>query len=88
MNEKDEAMLKAVKAFNPYDLYSKSDDVPSVEELKVRLFFLLIGIELKLITTAILPRVDRRVLSQQGDQVVDALRVMHLFYESRSKSVF
>ncbi|KAJ0421790.1 inositol oxygenase [Aspergillus carlsbadensis] len=34
MNEKDEAMLKAVKAFNPYDLYSKSDDVPSVEELK------------------------------------------------------
>ncbi|KAL1297557.1 hypothetical protein AAFC00_006125 [Neodothiora populina] len=34
MNEKDEAMLKAVKAFNPYDLYSKSDDVPSVDELK------------------------------------------------------
>jgi inositol oxygenase len=28
-------MLQAVKAFNPYDLYSKSDDVPSVEELKV-----------------------------------------------------
>jgi inositol oxygenase len=26
--------LEAVKAFNPYDLYSKSDDVPSVEELK------------------------------------------------------
>ncbi|KAL1861938.1 hypothetical protein Plec18167_001275 [Paecilomyces lecythidis] len=34
MNEKDHQMLKAVKAFNPYDLYSKSDDVPSVEELK------------------------------------------------------
>ncbi|RCI14152.1 hypothetical protein L249_5915 [Ophiocordyceps polyrhachis-furcata BCC 54312] len=34
MCEKDEAMLKAVQAFNPYDLYSKSDDVPSVEELK------------------------------------------------------
>ncbi len=38
MNEKDEAMLQAVKAFNPYDLYSKSDDVPKVQELKVRLW--------------------------------------------------
>ena len=35
MNEKDHKMLAAVKAFNPYDLYSKSDDVPSAEELKV-----------------------------------------------------
>lgn len=34
MNEKDTKMLEAVRAFNPYDLYSKSDDVPSVEELK------------------------------------------------------
>ncbi len=34
MAEKDHAMLQAVKAFNPYDLYSKSDDVPSVAELK------------------------------------------------------
>ncbi|PNY27090.1 Inositol oxygenase 1 [Tolypocladium capitatum] len=34
MCEKDHDMLKAVRAFNPYDLYSKSDDVPSVEELK------------------------------------------------------
>ncbi|KAI9742013.1 MAG: hypothetical protein M1834_000402 [Cirrosporium novae-zelandiae] len=34
MNEHDEKMLKAVKAFNPYDLYSKSDGMPSVEELK------------------------------------------------------
>jgi inositol oxygenase len=37
MCEKDIAMLEAVKAFNPYDLYSKSDDVPSVAELKVSL---------------------------------------------------
>lgn len=37
MNEKDHEMLKAVKAFNPYDLYSKSDDAPTVEELKVRI---------------------------------------------------
>lgn len=36
MNEHDVKMLEAVKAFNPYDLYSKSDDVPSVEVLKVR----------------------------------------------------
>lgn len=35
MTEHDEKMLKAVKKFNPYDLYSKSDDRPSVEELKV-----------------------------------------------------
>lgn len=46
MNEHDEEMLAAVQAFNPYDLYSKSDDVPSVEELKVSLcFFLLFGEE-------------------------------------------
>lgn len=35
MCEKDHDMLKAAKAFNPYDLYSKSDGIPSVEELKV-----------------------------------------------------
>ena len=35
MTEKDYAMLEAVRTFNPYDLYSKSDDAPSVEELKV-----------------------------------------------------
>lgn len=37
MNEHDEKMLQAVQAFNPYDLYSKSDSVPKVEELKVSL---------------------------------------------------
>jgi inositol oxygenase len=35
MAEGDQVLLNAVKAFNPYDLYSKSDDVPSVEQLKV-----------------------------------------------------
>jgi inositol oxygenase len=35
MKEGDEGLLRAVQAFNPYDLYSKSDGVPSVEELKV-----------------------------------------------------
>ncbi|OCL08320.1 DUF706-domain-containing protein [Glonium stellatum] len=34
MNEKDKRMLEAVRAFNPYDLYSKSDDVPKAEDLK------------------------------------------------------
>jgi len=34
MNEHDETMLEAVRAFNPYDLYSKSDGLPDVEELK------------------------------------------------------
>lgn len=38
----DERMLEAVRAFNPYDLYSKSDDVPSVEALKVCLCFIYI----------------------------------------------
>ncbi|EON67847.1 hypothetical protein W97_07102 [Coniosporium apollinis CBS 100218] len=34
MNEKDVKMLEAVRAFNPYDLYSKSDEVPKVEVLR------------------------------------------------------
>ncbi|RMX83162.1 hypothetical protein D0869_05512 [Hortaea werneckii] len=34
MNEKDHAMLKAVLAFNPYDLYSKSEAPPKAEDLK------------------------------------------------------
>jgi inositol oxygenase len=38
MNDNDKRMLDAVRAFNPYDLYSKSDAVPKVEELKVILF--------------------------------------------------
>lgn len=35
MNEKDERMLKAVRAFNPYDLYSKSEAPPDAQQLKV-----------------------------------------------------
>ena len=35
MNEEDERMLEAVRRFNPYDLYSKADGIPVVEELKV-----------------------------------------------------
>ena len=35
MADGDETLLEAVRAFNPYDLYSKSDDPPKVEELKV-----------------------------------------------------
>jgi len=34
MDDHDREMLKAVRAFNPYDLYSKSDDMPKAEELK------------------------------------------------------
>ncbi|KAK4153636.1 inositol oxygenase 1 [Chaetomidium leptoderma] len=34
MTEGDELLLNAVRAFNPYDLYSKSDEVPKVDELK------------------------------------------------------
>ncbi len=34
MNEKDEKMLTAVQAFNPYDLYSKSDEPCDVEKLR------------------------------------------------------
>ncbi|KAI5449533.1 hypothetical protein NCC49_004596 [Naganishia albida] len=34
MAEGDEEQLKAVRAFNPYDLYSKSDEPPKVEDLK------------------------------------------------------
>jgi inositol oxygenase len=35
MNEDDKRMLNAVRAFNPYDLYSKNDEVPDPEKLKV-----------------------------------------------------
>ncbi|KAI5291487.1 hypothetical protein KEM52_000152 [Ascosphaera acerosa] len=34
MNEEDERLLQVVKAFNPYDLYSKSDERPDVAALK------------------------------------------------------
>ena len=34
MDEHDEEMLRAVRAFNPYDLYSKSDGLADVSELK------------------------------------------------------
>lgn len=34
MDEHDHKMLEAVRAFNPYDLYSKSDGVPDAEKLK------------------------------------------------------
>ncbi|KAI1193975.1 DUF706-domain-containing protein [Nemania serpens] len=34
MDEHDEKMLEAVRAFNPYDLYSKSDGLPEIEQLK------------------------------------------------------
>jgi inositol oxygenase len=36
MDEHDEKLLEAVKAFNPYDLYSKSDEQPNVEVLQVK----------------------------------------------------
>lgn len=34
MNEKDEQLLVAVQAFNPYDLYSKNDEPCDVEKLR------------------------------------------------------
>jgi inositol oxygenase len=34
MSEQDEEMLKWVRAFNPYDLYSKTDVKPNLNELK------------------------------------------------------
>ncbi|TGJ78602.1 hypothetical protein E0Z10_g10160 [Xylaria hypoxylon] len=41
MDEHDEKMLEAVRAFNPYDLYSKSDGLPDIEELKPYYFELI-----------------------------------------------
>jgi len=34
MNEKDHKMFRWVRYFNPFDLYTKSDSVPNVDELK------------------------------------------------------
>lgn len=39
MGKGDHEMREAVREFNPYDLYSKSDGVPKVEELKVCLLY-------------------------------------------------
>ena len=33
-NEQDKKYLEAVRAFNPYDLYSKSDDSVKPEDLR------------------------------------------------------
>ena len=33
-NSDDMRALEAVRAFNPYDLYSKSDGLPDMEQLK------------------------------------------------------
>ncbi|KAK2867803.1 hypothetical protein FQN49_003456 [Arthroderma sp. PD_2] len=43
MDSKDKDMLDAVRAFNPYDLYSKTDEIPDVEELKVRVLIYLLA---------------------------------------------
>lgn len=40
MDEKDKSMLKAVRAFNTYDLYSKSERVPKLEDVKVKIVIL------------------------------------------------
>ena len=34
LNDEDRAMLKWVKAFNPYDLYTKSSQRPNLKELR------------------------------------------------------
>lgn len=34
MNDQDKKMFKWVRAFNPYDLYSKSDSPPNIDELR------------------------------------------------------
>lgn len=75
MNKEDDAKLKAVKAFNPYDLYSKDDGVPDVEALKVRNatclrpFFLANHDCLALLYEA-----HRRVLPKQDHQLVKEIR--------------
>lgn len=45
MDEQLIKMLKAIRAFNPYDLCRKSDDVPSVEKLMVSAEEKLLGME-------------------------------------------
>ena len=76
MNNHDEEMLKAVKAFNSYDLYSKNDGVPKVEDLKVSKALLSHAGLKKLLTflTAILHGSHRRILPSHDRQVVDWIR--------------
>jgi inositol oxygenase len=70
MNEKDKAMLEAVQAFNPYDLYSKSHNAPQVEELKVRHILLQRKGRVNSIYAAVLSSAHRRVLPTKSYQVV------------------
>lgn len=76
MDENDEKMLEAVQAFNPYDLYSKSDDVPQVEELKVCFLQDVVKRNHSLLTydLALLHGPHQRVFSQQRGEVVDDFR--------------
>lgn len=72
MAEKDHKMLEAVKAFNPYDLYSKSDDVPTVESLKASSHVYLHTSIYQLIPfPAILHGSHRRVLSKESHSMVE-----------------
>jgi inositol oxygenase len=34
MNDKDKRLFDAVRAFNPYDLYTKSHEKPDVQKLR------------------------------------------------------
>jgi inositol oxygenase len=76
MDGHDVAMLRAVQEFNPYDLYSKAHDIPSIDELKVRpdTFSFLISKTLNHVVltpvAAILRGAHRRVLPAARDQVV------------------
>lgn len=51
MNKEDENLLSAVREFNPYDLYSKGDEVPNVSQLKVSLGYFPHSIPNQLLTS-------------------------------------
>jgi inositol oxygenase len=76
MDSHDKEMLKVVREFNPYDLYSKAHDIPSVEELKVRVPYLnthpwVASRSCPDEQAAVLPRTYRRVLPAESYQVVE-----------------
>jgi inositol oxygenase len=76
MDEHDKGMLEAVRAFNPYDLYSKSDEIPEVDILKVCHQSLIkascfsYGSVVADWLIALLSKTDRRVLPEQDHKLV------------------
>lgn len=94
MNEKDKDMLEAVRAFNPYDLYSKSDDIPDVTELKVGAMILVHLLRGNLLTDEISPIISissmniSRIESSSGRPLLNFVRSLFVVFACFSSDTY